>query len=734
MINKKFLGTVVFVYSVTCMAFAVNKRNTNLELQTSDTKLTQGIVSEQKLNKTELSQSVSGQNRNHNSLEYKWIWNFNNWNDREGWTCPEILNGTVAGGVLWLTIQPEPKKEAQVSWKNQVWGQRQKYELVSPKGLSVDAALFNKIVLRLRNLSPETDGFIRWLTTENPDKDAGAVRFTMKPDCKEWQEVVCHMDERWKGIIDQIKIQPARMWQRGDIWIDWIAIAKGATKQAVPRPDVCSVKVVPKIQLPGISQSGFEDAFKVLDECLIEDVPINGFNYPVMAPGGAYGENWWQLDASLNVAGAKWVNQKFAEGVMRGFAEVQAQNPDGRIDLWGGSLVRGQVADVSSLPRYFEAAYDVARRSSDPVLQNIIYETMKKYLGYWFSSTKRDQTTGLITGVFEETFSNPHKDPGVVAPIDLNVAVAVGCYNTSKLAKYLGKTTESEKFLSDFKQLSANINQYLWNEEDKVYYNYFVREKKHDKRLMCTTFDPFLLGISPSERVEKLIPVLVNPTLFNWGVRPLTTISRTEPGYLEATGPYDGRAWFGDIWTLRNLAVIKGLEDAGKHELAAELAWSTIKTFHAKYCEYITPTNGSGEGVQRYGWTASQYIQTIIEHLFGIDYDIFEKRLRIIPHIPNELMNQEIEIKNLIIPSENSLRLDLKIRQTKEGKASVSLKLNGTLSRDIVEIGLPTYNGKPFSVKDNNGKILQSLKPIEGMRNVSGIRVKMGNIIDLVFE
>ncbi len=102
---------------------------------------------------------------------------------------------------------------------------------------------------------------------------------------------------------------------------------------------------------------------------------------------------------------------------------------------------------------------------------------------------------------------------------------------------------------------------------------------------------------------------------------------------MEATGTYDGRAWFGDVWTLRNLPVINGLEDAGKHDLAAELAWSTIKTFNSNYCEFIVPSNGSGEGVQRYGWSASQYIQAIIENLFGIDYDFLNKRLRIVPHI-----------------------------------------------------------------------------------------------------
>ncbi len=209
-----------------------------------------------------------------------------------------------------------------------------------------------------------------------------------------------------------------------------------------------------KYRLPGISQQDFKDAFKVLDECIVTDVPLNGFNYPYMAPGGAYGSNWWQLDGSLNVAGAKWTNQKFTEDIIRGFAEVQAQNPDGRIDLWGGSTTRGQVADVSSLPRYFEAAYDVARRSNDSLLRNTIFESMKKYLGYWFSSAKRDKTTGLITGVFEESFSNIPEEVGSLAPIDLNVAVAVGCYNTSRIAAYLGKAREADRYLNDFKQLS----------------------------------------------------------------------------------------------------------------------------------------------------------------------------------------------------------------------------------------------------------------------------------------
>lgn len=603
-----------------------------------------------------------------------------------------------------------------------------------PENLNIPADQFNKIVIRLRNLSPETDGFILWQTSEKPGEDAGSVRFTMKPDCAEWQEVVCHMDSRWKGTVYRIKILPAQMFQRGDIWIDWITVSSGAVKPAGQRPDVCSAGVMPQLILPGIRQQEFEDAFKVLDECIVTDVPLNGFNYPYMAPGGAYGSNWWQLDGSLNVAGAKWTNQQFVENIIRGFSEVQKQNPDGRIDLWGGSTTRGQVADVSSLPRFFEAAYDVARRSNDPELRNTAYESMEKYLGYWFSQSKRDKATGLITGIFEEALSIDPAEYGSIAPIDLNVAVAAGCYYTSRIAASLGKGDEAERFLDDFNQLSSSINQYMWNEEFHVYYNYDVLEKKQERRLLCTTFDPLLLGIAPPDRVEKLMPVLVNPSLFNWGNRPLTTIAKTEPEYVEAAGVYDGRAWFGDVWTLRNLPVINGLEDAGKHDLAAELTWSTIKTFNANYCEFIVPSTGAGEGVQRYGWSASQYIQAIIENLFGIDYDFQEGRLRIVPHIPKELMKQEIEIRNLLIPSKSELRLDLKIKQTKKGKATIKIKLHGSLPPQMLEAGLPADQIRQVILTDKAGKKILPAVEIRGLKGVYGIRTEMTDYVELVFE
>lgn len=668
------------------------------------------------------------------------FWDFNTWNNEEAWLVPEPINGGVIGGAIWITIESVQLKQKMDSWAYQIWGTNPKYDIESPKGLNVKASDFNEIRMRIRNLSPETDGEIFWRTVTDTEKDAGRARYSMKPDCSEWQEIVCYPEKTWDGTIDQIRIRPAQMWMRGDIWIDWIKISKGNPKPQSPRPDLCSTDLVPKIKIPGITQENFQDAFNVLDECLVTDVPMKGFNYPFLAPGGKYGQSWWQLDASLNIAGAKWVNQEFVEDMMYGFAGVQSQNPDGRIDLWGGAPVRGLPGNVSSLPRFFEAAFDIATRTDDGQLQKLILDMMKKYLGYWFSPVKRDAGSGLITAVFEESFSDEsfgdkNAEPGTLAPVDLNVAVAIGCYNTARLAKYLGFQKDEQFYDKLFGQICNSINKYLWNEEKGAYFNYNVRNKQRVSRFICTTFDPFCLNIASKQQVEKLIPVLTNPELFNWGIRPLTTIAKTEPGYMEATGIYDGKAWFGDVWTLRNLLITDGLEDIGKHDLASELAWSTIKTFNSKYCEYIVPSTGSGEGEQRYGWSASQYIQAIIEHLFGINYNSFEKRLRIMPHIPNELLNQEIEINNLKIPSTNELRLNLKILKKEDGKAVISIKLNGKFSsQEMLEVFLPVAEGKQIIIKDEKGKKYQPEMQLNGLANVAGIRIEMKKNVVVVIE
>lgn len=84
----------------------------------------------------------------------------------------------------------------------------------------------------------------------------------------------------------------------------------------IQKNDILPERYIPIVNIPNVSQTDFNEAFNVLKECLVVKLPVNGFIYPFMGPGGAYGDNWWLRDTTLTLTGSKWINQKYAEDVL----------------------------------------------------------------------------------------------------------------------------------------------------------------------------------------------------------------------------------------------------------------------------------------------------------------------------------------------------------------------------------------------------------------------------------
>jgi len=491
--------------------------------------------------------------------------------------------------------------------------------------------------------------------------------------------------------------------------------------QAQQEINVNSSNAVSKIKFPGIAQENFQDAFNVLNECVVANVPVDGFIYPFMCPGGAYGKTWWQLDGSLTLSGTKWVNQGFAENVLKNFIAVQ--KPDGRIPLYGPDIYSMDMFDTasspksSSLPKLFEVAYDILSRSNDTVVVSNTYTCLKRYLDWWLSNSgRRDSRSGLITGVFEESFPPDEKHFFTKAPVDLNVEVAIGCENVAKLASRLGLMNDYKKYSNIERALKKSINNYMWDKTTGAYYAYLVREKKIDKKLICYTFDPFNLSIAPQDRIQKMIQMLTDNKYFNWDGYAITSVAKTNPEYNERVGVYNGGpSWKGDIWTLKNATVIQGLEDIGRYDLSAQLALKTVKLFNAKSAEFIKPSDGSGQGQPRYGWSASQYIQIIIEKIFGVNYNKFNRTITIMPRLDESLTGNNISLDSLLLPDGN--RLNLSIVDKPEG---ISIKYNiigGSNYMNIV-LALPANGSIAYNAVDNKNEPIKIKKVIMGASKI----------------
>ncbi len=421
-----------------------------------------------------------------------------------------------------------------------------------------------------------------------------------------------------------------------------------------------------KISMPGISQDDYIYAAECMEVCKQDEAKEHGFNYPYFTPGGAYGKQWWQLDSSLALSGYKWIDRKFAETSLFNF--IESQKDDGRICLWGNDELPEFVAGgnfpkqhkgVSSLPKIFDVTYHILQGSTDEKLKKAAYSMMKKYIEWWFNE-RIDKDTGLITAVFEETFIPYLGYVGEYAPVDTNTEVYIGCHYTQLLAEELGEKSDADILNVRKRQLKESINQYLWDDEKGAYYPYDIKEKKNIDCLMASTFYPLRLGIATKIQKERLVEILKNHEHFNWDTIPLTSVSKLDKQFTTTKGKYQGNAsWSGNVWTLINEMVVRGLVDCGENELAAELAIKTLYSFRSNCSEFINPFDGSGHGVEKYAWTASQFIELLIEVIFGVSYYATKKEIVVSPKLSENLKNCRLTLENLKLSLDTSVSITI---------------------------------------------------------------------------
>lgn len=426
-----------------------------------------------------------------------------------------------------------------------------------------------------------------------------------------------------------------------------------------------------KLEFPGITQNQFEDAFTILSECMQE--PSHGFEYPYFGPGGQYGHCWWERDSSLTLSGYCYLDFEFCKNALYNFTLVQKEN--GRIPLWGNDRVGDLDEQLSAIPVIFDVARRICRRTTDKDYIGKIYITLAEYLDWWLSPTKRDARTGLVCGIMEETDPSDYTEQLTYAEVDLNVQICVGADVLRELAAYLGYEDDEYKYSVIFRDHKARINKWLYDEKSGCYYTRNVKtDHLMTERPYNFTFDVFKRGIVPKDRVSRLLNVLKDNSKYGYHNKyGITTAPYDSPEFCETTGDYKGwTSWSGNIWTFRNEIIAKGLHESGLLQEAAHIAYQTVMTFNNNYAEFVNPSTGKGQGVLRYGWTASQYIELIIEEIFGIDYCAWTDTLTVTPNIPKELYGNTISIKDVSL--DNGKTVDVTVQCSE--KPSVSYTLN----------------------------------------------------------
>ena len=136
---------------------------------------------------------------------------------------------------------------------------------------------------------------------------------------------------------------------------------------------------------------------------------------------------------------------------------------------------------------------------------------------------------------------------------------------------------EKKYFSRRAEQIKNNINKYLYNDQDKIYYNLDSKSGEHIKRVSASCFSPLFADIASSDQAKLIITKYLLSPSFMWSRFGVRTLAANDSEYNNKNIVKPFSNWQGPIWLVFNYICMQGL-----------LRYGFQKRFQ-KYCPLFQP-------------------------------------------------------------------------------------------------------------------------------------------------
>ena len=197
-----------------------------------------------------------------------------------------------------------------------------------------------------------------------------------------------------------------------------------------------------------------------------------------------------------------------------------------------------------------------------------------------------------------------------------------------KMARELGRESETAWLSDEAEMLKRMINEKMWDEELAFYCDKY-RDGSLSRVKTVAPYWTLLAGIVPEDRAERFIAHLENGNEFKRPNR-VPALSADHP-YYQALFGY----WCGGVWAPTNYMIMRGLEKYGYHKLAREIGVTyhdyVVNVFRKEgtVFEYYSPelpymNSGKRDFV---GWGGIAPVAVLFEFVFGIRSNAKDKHI-----------------------------------------------------------------------------------------------------------
>jgi len=336
------------------------------------------------------------------------------------------------------------------------------------------------------------------------------------------------------------------------------------------------------------------------------------------------------------------------------------QREDGYIQRVYSETTGGELDEPTSdepmvnPPLFAWVEWEYARFTGDTSRLSTVLPHLTAYDAWLDEHLRTDVGKGLYyqTELGSGMDNTPRGDSWKSAWVDMSLQQVLAARMIARIAAAAGDATAASAWEAKATARAGLVDSLLWDENDGWYYDMKVNGE-HTGIRHGGAFWAFLAEVASPEQADRVAGHMANPEEF-WRAHPFPTLSARDPLY-DGSGHY----WRGGVWAPTNYAAIRGLAQAGHHELAHDAALAHVRMMRAVYDAppsdpgaTVAPQERDGDyatlwecyapdattpctrwdatyfGRQDFvGWSGLGPIALLIEEIIGLDVDALDGRI-----------------------------------------------------------------------------------------------------------
>lgn len=309
--------------------------------------------------------------------------------------------------------------------------------------------------------------------------------------------------------------------------------------------------------------------------------PAEGFiKYDYLIPAGFYKQMWDWDGFFIGVHLASIDQPKYLKYWVLNFAAASDEEGyvAGCITTKGPRPLFGKFA---MKPFIAQGVLIASKKSNDfSWINEELYRKLQKIISYR-EKISYDESYGLFfwddamsSGADNNVvLTNDKNLPGAFISVDLSAFMYREYKSMAKISSVLGYSQEREHYLNKASNVKEKMQEFLWDDLSKSFWNVFRSSGRKYKRVSYSNFIPLIDKDLLSEKngQEFIQSFLWNEThmLASYGLR---TLSQKDPDYNNENiiVPYSN--WQGPVWPIANFLYSVGLKNYGFNDECTELA------------------------------------------------------------------------------------------------------------------------------------------------------------------